>query len=316
MDLMLLVDHPHIVKHYTWWKEKYVKRDIMDQNMVSYYLIMKFAEKGNLFDLFLSGSSQVSYQAQDYIRIIEEICLGLSYLHSKGLMHRDIKPHNIVIDNNGKIQLCDLELIKEVEKQTQTREVGTEGYLAPELYKGSRYDESVDMWSLGITIMQIYFRYSIDQLKFNRDQVLKDIKKIKNNEVLVYICDKCLQRDPKKRITSHGVLKFIDSLKKMYQIYVNPSTFYVFKEITENFQCLIVTELFNFNKYCKKICSNSIVDCFYYIDEKFQGIVAKSSKKEILAPIGKEILVKKLFLDREVRKLSNSKQDQFDSKRH
>jgi hypothetical protein len=48
---MVLVDHPHIVPHYTWWKEKFVKvGEIVEENMIKYFLIMKYAENGNLWE--------------------------------------------------------------------------------------------------------------------------------------------------------------------------------------------------------------------------------------------------------------------------
>jgi hypothetical protein len=50
MDMMLLIEHPNIISHLTWWKEKYVKKEIMNENRIKYFLIMRYAENGNLFE--------------------------------------------------------------------------------------------------------------------------------------------------------------------------------------------------------------------------------------------------------------------------
>jgi serine/threonine protein kinase len=169
-------------------------------------------------------------------------------------MHRDIKPENMVINKDGNIQICDLEVIKEVEKNTQTRCIGTEGYLAPELSRGDPYDESVDMWALGITILQMYSKIDIKQMRSKQISILEEIKK--KNESLYHICNQCLQEDPMNRISSHGVLQYIDSLKKKEEFYVNPSKFYLYKEITENFQNnFIFTQLYNHNNLCENFCT-------------------------------------------------------------
>jgi serine/threonine protein kinase len=165
-------------------------------------------------------------------------------------MHRDIKPENIVITKDRKIEICDLEIIKEVEKKTQTREVGTEGYLAPELWSNAKYDESVDMWSLGITILQMYSKLDAKSLRYKEKSTLNDMKN--ENKSLYHICNLCLQENPRKRITSHGVLQYIDSLKKEKdELYLNPSTFYLYSDIKDNFQnSFILTRIYNFNKHC------------------------------------------------------------------
>ena len=54
------------------------------------------------------------YSNDQFLRMIQDITSGLCYLISKGLMHRDIKPHNILISEEGRMKLCDFEFLKEI----------------------------------------------------------------------------------------------------------------------------------------------------------------------------------------------------------
>jgi serine/threonine protein kinase len=80
---------------------------------------------------------------------------GLAYCHSHRIMHRDLKPQNILIDNNGVIKLADFGLARAfgLPVKTYTHEVVTLWYRAPEILLGTnQYSTPVDLWSVG-TIM-------------------------------------------------------------------------------------------------------------------------------------------------------------------
>lgn len=89
----------------------------------------------------------------------KQITLGLAYLHSKKVVHCDIKPENILIDNEGQVKLADfglsiiLEGVESTTKETGIR--GTAAYLAPEVAKEVGTGFAADIFSLGVTVIEM-----------------------------------------------------------------------------------------------------------------------------------------------------------------
>ncbi|OCT70155.1 hypothetical protein XELAEV_18037076mg [Xenopus laevis] len=113
---------------------------------------------------YLSGGSLKQeldrYGKLDMDRVLfhsAELICGLQFLHSKGIVHRDIKPHNILLDQEGHTKISDFGLAKQnvFGDDTITGWVGTMGYMAPEIHQEKPYNAAVDWWSLGITICEM-----------------------------------------------------------------------------------------------------------------------------------------------------------------
>jgi Protein kinase domain len=141
--------------------------------------------------------------------IARQVLCGLEYLHASGVTHRDLKPANILVDNNASVKICDFGVSSSENVQTinpgQQHMVGTPWYIAPEMVEYRPYTTSVDIWSLGCTIMelstgrrpyhelsamQVLFRMVEDQcppIPLNLSPELKDFLKA------------CFVWDPEKR---------------------------------------------------------------------------------------------------------------------
>ena len=152
--------HPNIENFKQIFKER--KNDKVRIN-----LVVEFANEG---DLQKKLNENNVYDETTLIFWLMQICLGLSYLHKKKIIHRDIKPHNIFLKKNGIIKIGDLGLSKEFnnEKELDKKNTiaGTINYMSPEMKTGI-YDEKTDIYSLGITFLQFILKNNIYSNEFS-----------------------------------------------------------------------------------------------------------------------------------------------------
>lgn len=84
-----------------------------------------------------------------------EIAVGLHLLHSRGIVYRDLKPENVLLDARGHVVLTDFGLSKILANPKTSTFCGTTEYLAPEILQGIEYDQSVDWWSFGTMLYEM-----------------------------------------------------------------------------------------------------------------------------------------------------------------
>ena len=125
------------------------------QDQLHLYLIMEFINGGELFYHLQQAGRFSEERAKFYTA---EIILALEYLHNAGIVYRDVKPENILIDSEGHVRLTDFGLSKGgLEDSNGMTEsfCGTTEYLAPEIIKDKQYGVSVDWYSLGLVLFEM-----------------------------------------------------------------------------------------------------------------------------------------------------------------
>lgn len=121
------------------------------------YIIMEYCEYGDLYSLLHSVRKKKVYVNEDIIwNIAYQSLQALNYLHSKHIIHRDIKLLNIFLTKEKIIKIGDFGMSKLLEKkEMKMSRVGTPLYLAPELVKKEKYDYKADIWSLGCSLYHL-----------------------------------------------------------------------------------------------------------------------------------------------------------------
>src|SRR5436190_18452423 len=120
----------------------------------TYYIAMEYLEGGSLKELILSRGPAPVWVAVDYAR---QILSALRFAHRHGLVHRDIKPHNVLVDAEGHVKVTDFGIARAGASQ-MTEEgsiIGTAQYLSPEQARGTQVDQSSDLYSLGIVLYEM-----------------------------------------------------------------------------------------------------------------------------------------------------------------
>lgn len=165
--------HPNIVQVYDF---EY------DETNESYYMVMELIEGPTLKDrLFELGKTNEQLSLAEALRIVHDAGSALAYAHRQGMIHRDVKPANLMLDKDGRVVLTDFGIAKIVTGVQFTASggmVGTPAYMAPEQGLGEAGDERSDIYSLGV----ILFQLCVGRLPYEADTPLATILKHLNEQ--------------------------------------------------------------------------------------------------------------------------------------
>ena len=179
----------------------------------SCYFSMKFVEGGQLDEVVRRKPTSIRQAAE----LIAKVARTVHYAHEHGILHRDIKPGNILLDQKGEPHLTDFGLARLIETEstvTRTMEVlGTPSYMAPEQAAGetTKLSKATDVYGLGAVLYQLLTGHPpfAGGTTYETIRLLRDTEprapRLLNPKVdrdLSTICLKCLEKDPKRRYSS------------------------------------------------------------------------------------------------------------------
>ena len=286
--IMSNLNHPNIVKLFNCFE---------DGN--NYYFCSEFIDGKNL-EIFVKEykDNLTHIEEKLLLNIFKQILNGLIYLHDKNIMHRDIKPDNILIDGNNNIKITDFGISacyggNSMLDSNQTR-VGPKKYASPEIKENKEYDLKCDIYSLGCTMFYLmnFFLPTLKSLPSNPD-ISRSRRRADTTPIyqgydpkLTQLANELMSYDPQKRPTARQALNELISIEKRKN--------YILKKLNQdNFSisslkyilhCLYGLENMNF---IRNIIRNKVQnekdkdDYFPYIFNNILDIIEMKNKNEI-----------------------------------
>lgn len=185
-------------------------------------IVMEFIDGVPLYDI-LSGPNPICENLAVYM--VYELAVALRGLHANGLIHRDLKSANVIVRPTGRLCLCDFGVAKVLcDEARQANTIsGTPYWMAPEMLQNQPYDSAIDVFSLGITAIEIVtgsppIPGSIPQ---GQQSLLSDMRRFREDHspqldssrfsaFFRGLVSDCLHADPKQRLSADGVVDRIE----------------------------------------------------------------------------------------------------------
>ncbi|KPM06547.1 serine/threonine-protein kinase PAK 7-like protein [Sarcoptes scabiei] len=194
--------HPNIVEMYN----SYLVNDEL-------WVVMEFLQGGALTDIVTCARMD----EQQIATVCKQCLKALAYLHSQGVIHRDIKSDSILLASDGRVKLSDFGFCAQVSNELPKRKslVGTPYWMAPEVISRLPYGPEADIWSLGIMVIEMidgeppfFNEPPLQAMRRIRDMPLPKLKNFhKLSPNLVNFLERMLVRDPNKRASAMELLQ-------------------------------------------------------------------------------------------------------------
>ncbi|KAK0722971.1 kinase-like domain-containing protein [Lasiosphaeria miniovina] len=200
--IMKKLNHPNLVQ---------LIEVLDDPEEDSLFMVLEMCKKGVVMKIGL-GEPSKPYPEEECRCWFRDLILGIEYLHSQGVVHRDIKPDNLLLTGDDVLKIVDFgvsEIFEKTDEMRTAKPAGSPAFLPPELCVAKHGDVSgkaADIWSMGVSLYCL--RYG--RLPFERDNVLEMYEAIKTetpqlppdeNADFVDLMGRLMEKDPEKRIT-------------------------------------------------------------------------------------------------------------------
>ena len=182
----------------------------------SYFLVMEF----------VSGTALRKYCSEYYpdhtsiINVLAQIASALDYAHSQQILHRDIKPGNILVDNNGVVKILDFGLAAQIQNSMTRISIvagsgGTAPYMSPEQWQGRQQKAASDQYALGVVAYELFAGFlpfeSADPMVMQQAVLNQKPEKLANvSPSIQYAVDRALSKDPAERF--ENCTAFVEAL--------------------------------------------------------------------------------------------------------
>ncbi|KAI6785762.1 Calcium/calmodulin-dependent protein kinase kinase-like protein [Emericellopsis cladophorae] len=198
--IMKKLNHPNLVQ---------LIEVLDDPEEDSLYMVMEMCKKGVVMKVGLDKDA-TPYDEEACRHMFRDLVLGIEYLHAQGVIHRDIKPDNLLLSEDDVLKVVDFGVSQMFERSSEMRtakSAGSPAFLPPELCgKHSEVSgKAADIWSMGVSL----FCLKYGRIPFNRDGMLAMYEAIKSDEpripedespLLIDLFRRILEKDPEKRI--------------------------------------------------------------------------------------------------------------------
>ena len=211
--LKLVNDSDYVLKYYGSY---------FSRKSNTLWLVFEYCSSGSLFDLMLS--MERTFSEVEVATIMEMVLKGLVSIHNKNIIHRNIKGTNILLSENGYAKLADFGMgaLLSGEKYRKSQK-GSPYWMSPQIASNSKYDFKTDIWSLGITCIEL-IEGEPPFSEMEPNEVIEKIAKnlLNVNEIIDFndhtyefknFIEHCLEYDPKKRFSAEQLLK-LDFIKR------------------------------------------------------------------------------------------------------
>ncbi|CAK64627.1 unnamed protein product (macronuclear) [Paramecium tetraurelia] len=206
-----------------------IKREIQIWSMLQHKNVAKFYEvyeSTNKIYVVMEKLNKLrnDYDHEEIKLIMKAILEGVNYIHSKNIIHRDLKIDNILIDDENQVKIIDFGLACQfINVESRNISCGTPGYIAPEVLINKSFDYKSDIFSIGVVMYQLYFNKHLFQAEQVAD-ILKLNKKFTISRLSVLDIPDCgyqflislLNHNPTQRITASQALShwYMNSIKE------------------------------------------------------------------------------------------------------
>jgi len=181
-----------------------------------------------LMDADLSNAiPKLSYEEK--LRVAKEVANGMCYLHECGLLHRDLKPGNILLSKDGRCKITDFGLTRQKPEQTATltTNIGTFLYTAPEVFTHGHYDEKADVYSYGMLVAQmmmdgihplahVKYQWSFEFVKLLTEHKISPQLPTKCSPELTTLIQNCISWEAASRPTFIEIQKSVEKMKSKF----------------------------------------------------------------------------------------------------
>ncbi|XP_022092238.1 serine/threonine-protein kinase Nek8-like [Acanthaster planci] len=143
--VLAMLDHPNIIKYY---------ENFLEDKALS--IVMEYAEGGTLFD-YLQHRGSALLEEGEVLRLFCQLLLSLQHVHSKQILHRDLKTQNILLNKRRDVlKIADFGISKILSSKSKAfTVVGTPCYISPELCEGKPYNQKSDIWAVGCVLYEL-----------------------------------------------------------------------------------------------------------------------------------------------------------------